>query len=112
MFDPGSRHTKVVKNGTSSLKDELGTQTYRVELGRFGRSLVILGYYFMTPQKTPFHPHCQDNLTGCCIISSVWGIILQRGSSIKVNIELPVATRHHRDMTEKLLKAMLNPSKQ
>ena len=27
------------------------------------------------------------------------------GSTIKVNIELPVATRHRRDMTEKLLKA-------
>ena len=30
-FDPGPRHTKVVKNGTSC--SSLGTQTYRVELG-------------------------------------------------------------------------------
>ena len=28
---------------------------------------------------------------------------------MKVSIELPVATRHRRDMTEKLLKATLNP---
>ena len=30
-FDPGPRHTKVVKNGTSCFS--LGTQTYGVELG-------------------------------------------------------------------------------
>ena len=30
-FDPGPRHTKVVKNGTSCFK--LGTQSNRVELG-------------------------------------------------------------------------------
>ena len=30
-FDPGPRHTKVVKNGTSC--SSLGTPTYRVELG-------------------------------------------------------------------------------
>ena len=30
-FDPGSRHTKVVKNGTRC--SSLGTQTYGVELG-------------------------------------------------------------------------------
>ena len=47
-------------------------------------------------------------MTGCGIISSVWGIILQWGSTIKVSIELPVATRHRRDMTEKLLKVTLN----
>ena len=29
-----------------------------------------------------------------------------------MSIELPVATRHRRDMTEKLLKAMLNPNTQ
>ena len=29
-----------------------------------------------------------------------------------MSIELPVATRHRRDMTEKLLKATLNPNKQ
>ena len=32
------------------------------------------------------------------------------GSTIKVSIELPVATRHRHDMTEKLLKATLNPN--
>ena len=30
-FDPGPRHTKVVKNGTSC--SSIGTQTYEVELG-------------------------------------------------------------------------------
>ena len=30
-FDPGPRHTKVVKNGTSC--SSLGTQTYGIELG-------------------------------------------------------------------------------
>ena len=45
-------------------------------------------------------------------VSSVWGMILQWGSTIKVSIELPVATRNRRDMTEKLLKATLNPNKQ
>ena len=37
-------------------------------------------------------------------------MILQWGGTIKVSTELPVATRHRRDMTEKLLKAMLNPN--
>ena len=31
--------------------------------------------------------------------------------TIKVSIALPVATRHVRDMTEKMLKATLNPNK-
>ena len=35
------------------------------------------------------------------IFLSVWGMILQWGSTIKVNTELPAATRHHWDMTEK-----------
>ena len=43
-------------------------------------------------------------------MSSVWDMILQWGSTIKGSIELPVATRHRRDMTEKLLKATLNPN--
>ena len=47
-------------------------------------------------------------MTGCGIMSSVWDMILQCGSTIKVSIELPVATRHRRDMAEKLLKATLN----
>ena len=51
-------------------------------------------------------------MTGCGIMSSVWGMILQWGRTIKVTTELPVATRHYRDMTEKLLEAMLNPNKQ
>ena len=45
-------------------------------------------------------------------MSSVWGMIIQWGSTIKVSMDLPVTTRHRRDMTEKLLKAMLNPNKQ
>ena len=36
-------------------------------------------------------------MTGCGIISSV-----------KESIKLPTTTRHRRDITEKLLKAMLN----
>ena len=46
----------------------------------------------------------QDYVTGYSIMSSVWGMILQWGSTIKVSTELPVATRHLRDMSEKLLK--------
>ena len=45
-------------------------------------------------------------------MSSVWGMILQWGSTIKVSTELPVATRHNHIMTEKLLKATLYPNKQ
>ena len=52
------------------------------------------------------------NVTGCGIMSSVWGMILQWGSTIKVNIELHVATRHCHDMTEKLLKATLHQNNQ
>ena len=40
----------------------------------------------------------------------VWDMILQWGSTNKVSIELPATTRHRSDMTEKLLKAMLNPN--
>ena len=53
-FDPGPRHTKVVKTGTSC--SSLGTQTYGVELGLI---------------------QFQDNVTGCGIMSSVWGMIRQ-----------------------------------
>ena len=45
-------------------------------------------------------------------VSSVWGMIPQCGSTIKVSTELPVATRNRRDMTEKLLKVTYNPNKQ
>ena len=45
-------------------------------------------------------------------MSNVWGMLLQWGTTIKVSIELPVATRHRHDMTEKFLKATLNPNKQ
>ena len=45
-------------------------------------------------------------------MSIVWGMIRQRGSNIKVSIELLVAARHRRDMTEKLLKAILNQNKE
>ena len=51
-------------------------------------------------------------MTGWGIVSSVWGTILQCRNTIKVSTELPIATRHRRDMTEKLLKATLNPNKQ
>ena len=39
-------------------------------------------------------------------------MILQSASTIKVSTELPVASRHRRDITKKLLKATLNPNKQ
>ena len=52
-----------------------------------------------------------DIVTGYGIMSSVLGMILQWGSNINLSIELPVATRHCRDMTENLLKATLNPNK-
>ena len=51
-------------------------------------------------------------MIGCGIMSSVWGMILQWRNIIKVSTERPDATRHRRDMTEKLLKATLNPNKQ
>ena len=39
-------------------------------------------------------------------------MILQCRNTVKVSIELPVASRHRRDMNEKLWKATLNPNKQ
>ena len=42
---------------------------------------------------------CQYNVTGYSIVSSVWGMILLSASIIKVSIELPVASRHRRDVT-------------
>ena len=51
-------------------------------------------------------------MTVCGIVSSVWGMILQCRKTIKVSTELSVVTRHRRDITEKLLKATLNPYKQ
>ena len=58
--------------------------------------------------------HVNDNNqnTSCGIMSSVWGMILQWGSTIKVSIGLPVATRHRRGMTENLLKTTLKQKKQ
>ena len=50
-FDPGPRHTKVVKSCSS-----LGTQIYGVE---------------------DWSTQCQDNVTGCGVMSSVWDMILQ-----------------------------------
>ena len=41
---------------------------------------------------------------------SVWGMIVQWGSTLKVSIELPATSRHGRDMTERLLKATLSPN--
>ena len=51
-------------------------------------------------------------MIGCGVMSGIWGMILQSGSNIKVSNELPVTTRHHRDMTEKLLKATSGLNKQ
>ena len=51
-------------------------------------------------------------MTGCGIMSSVWGMILHCYITIKVSIEVPFPTRHCRDMTDKLLKATLNQNKQ
>ena len=42
----------------------------------------------------------------------MWYHVKCLGHDISVSIELPVATRHHLDMTEKVLKAPLNPNKQ
>ena len=44
-------------------------------------------------------------------MSSVWGMILQRGST-KTWALLPVATKNRRDMTEQLSKATLKKNKQ
>ena len=60
----------------------------------------------LTRQSLDWSTQCQDNVTACDIVSSVWG------STIKVNIELTVITRRPRVMIEKLLKAMLNQNKQ
>ena len=55
---------------------------------------------------------CQDDVTGCGIMSRVWGMMLQWGSTMKVSIELPIATRNRHDMAEKLLKVTSNLNKQ
>ena len=44
--------------------------------------------------------------------SQLWGINTPLRQHYKVSIELHVATRYCRNMTEKLLKATLNPNKQ
>ena len=41
---------------------------------------------------------------------SVWGLIFQWGSILKVSIELPATSIHRCDMTERLLKVMLSPN--
>ena len=41
---------------------------------------------------------------------SVWDVIVQWGSTLKVSIELPATSRHRRDMTERLLKGTLSPN--
>ena len=48
---------------------------------------------------------CQYNATGWNIISCHWGVIFQWGSTLKVSIELPITSRHRRNMTERLLKS-------
>ena len=52
---------------------------------------------------------CQYNVTGG-IKLSVWDLIRQGGSKIKVSTELPVAIRYRHDMTERLLKTTVNPN--
>ena len=42
-------------------------------------------------------------------MSSVWSMILQWGSTIKMSTELPVATRHRCGMTEKILENDVKP---
>ena len=88
-FDPGRRHTKVVKKGTSC--SSLGTQDLRrsARTGRPSFWIMWLGVI-------------------SCQMSGAWYF----SSTIKRSIELPVATRHRRDMTEILFKATLNPNKQ
>ena len=51
-------------------------------------------------------------MSGYGIMSSVWGMILQRGSTKTWATNLSVATKNRRDMTEQLLKAKFNKNKQ
>ena len=76
-FNRGPQHIRVIKMVLAAPR--LCTQTYRIELD--------------------WSTQCQCNVTGSGIVSGVWGMILLSGSTIKVSIELPVATRHRRDMT-------------
>ena len=46
------------------------------------------------------------------LMSSVWDMILQWGSTIKGSIELPVATRHRRDMTENNVESYVKAKEQ
>ena len=74
----------LVKNGTSC--SSFGTQTYELELGLVDPVSECDWMWY--------HVKCLG--------------ILQWGSTINVSTGLAVATRHRRDMTEKLLKATLN----
>ena len=77
-FDPGRRHTKVVNNGTSC--SPLGTRIFGVGLG--------LG--------APVSVECDWRWYQVKCLGSDTTI----KSTIKVSIELPVTTRHRRDMTD------------
>ena len=85
-FSPWPQHTKVIK----------------MLLAAPRLALRLMGW----------STQCQDNVTGCGIMLSVWGMILQWDSTIKVSIELSVAIRHYHEVTEKWLKATLNMNKQ
>ena len=86
-FEPGPRHTKVVNKGTSC--SSLSTQDSQGK-ARTGRPSVRIMWLGVVSSQ----------------VSGAWIF------NIKVSTELPVATRHHRNMTEKLLKATSNPNKQ
>ena len=67
-------------------------------------------FLFWVEKPTPYFQHIP--IYHYSQVSGVLHGVLQWGSAIQVSIERPVATRHRRDMTEKLLKATLNPNKQ
>ena len=54
----------------------------------------------------------QYNVTGWNIMPCVWGMIFQWAATLKMSTELPATSRHCLDVTENLLKEMLNPIKQ
>ena len=81
-FDPGRRHTKVVKMVLTAPRFHSDLRGRRGR-GRTGRPSVRI--------------MCLDLVS--CQVSLC--IVLRRGSTIKVSIELPAATGHRRAMTEK-----------
>ena len=88
-FDTWPGHTKEFKNRTSCSFAWHSALRRRARTGQFSVSIMWLGGI-----------SCQ----------SVWGVIFQWGSTLKVSIELPATSRHRRDITKRLLKAMLSPN--